>query len=87
MMVEVVWSRRALKHLMKIDTRFQKIIHQKVGELVSFPIVSLDIKKLQGSDNHFRLRVGNYRIIFAITGGEPVILEIKEVARRTSVTY
>ena len=86
-MVEVVWSRRALKHLMKIDTRFQKIIHQKVGELVSFPIVSLDIKKLQGSDNHFRLRVGNYRIIFAITGGEPVILEIKEVARRTSVTY
>jgi len=87
MMVEVVWSRRALKHLMKIDTRFQKIIHQKVGELVSFPIVSLDIRKLQGSDNHFRLRVGNYRIIFAITGGEPVILEIKEVARRTSVTY
>ncbi|KAF6667692.1 MULTISPECIES: type II toxin-antitoxin system RelE family toxin [Pantoea] len=86
-MVEVVWSRRALKHLMKIDTRFQKIIHQKVGELVSFPIVSLDIRKLQGSDNHFRLRVGNYRIIFAITGGEPVILEIKEVARRTSVTY
>ncbi|MDQ1211444.1 mRNA interferase RelE/StbE [Pantoea anthophila] len=87
MMVEVVWSRRALKHLMKIDTRFQKIIHQKVGELVSFPIVSLDVRKLQGSDNHFRLRVGNYRIIFAITGGEPVILEIKEVARRTSVTY
>lgn len=86
-MVEVVWSRRALKHLMKIDTRFQKIIHQKVGELVNFPIVSLDIRKLQGSDNHFRLRVGNYRIIFAITGGEPVILEIKEVARRTSVTY
>lgn len=86
-MVEVVWSRRALKHLMKIDTRFQKIIHQKVGELVSFPIVSLDIRKLQGSDNHFRLRVGNYRIIFAITGGEPVILEIKEVVRRTSVTY
>ncbi|WP_307570553.1 type II toxin-antitoxin system RelE family toxin [Pantoea anthophila] len=86
-MVEVVWSRRALKHLMKIDTRFQKIIHQKVGELVSFPIVSLDVRKLQGSDNHFRLRVGNYRIIFAITGGEPVILEIKEVARRTSVTY
>lgn len=86
-MVEVVWSRHALKHLMKINTRFQKIIHQKVGELVSFPIVSLDIRKLQGSDNHFRLRVGNYRIIFAITGGEPVILEIKEVARRTSVTY
>lgn len=68
-MVEVVWSRRALKHLMKIDTRFQKIIHQKVGELVSFPIVSLDIRKLQGSNNHFRLRVGNYRIILSSPEG------------------
>ncbi|AZI50730.1 MULTISPECIES: type II toxin-antitoxin system RelE family toxin [Pantoea] len=86
-MVRVDWSRRALKHLMKIDKRYQKIIYQKVGELVCFPVVTLDIKKLQGSDNHYRLRVGNYRVLFTLTGGEPVILEITEVARRTSVTY
>ena len=56
-MVRVDWSRRALKHLMKIDKRYQKIIYQKVGELVSFPVVTLDIKKMQGSDNHYRPRV------------------------------
>ena len=62
-MVRVDWSRRALKHLMKIDKRYQKIIYQKVGELISFPVVTLDIKKMQGSDNHYRLRVGDYRVL------------------------
>lgn len=86
-MVEVSWSKRALKHLMKIDKRYQKSIFEKTSQLIAFPAVALDIRKLQQSDNHYRLRVGDYRVIFALIEGEPVVLEIVEVARRTSHTY
>lgn len=86
-MVEVVWSKRALKHLVKIDNRYRKTINEKTKLLVTFPLVSLDIKKLQDSDNQYRLRVGDYRVIFELIAGEPVILMIQDVARRTSTTY
>ncbi|QOL14094.1 type II toxin-antitoxin system RelE family toxin [Dickeya dianthicola] len=86
-MVKVNWSRKALKQRLTIDKRYQKAISEKVTELESFPAVRLDIIPLKGKDGMFRLRVGDYRIIFQIIKGEPVICEIKEVKRRTSTTY
>lgn len=86
-MVKVVWSKRASKDLLKIDKRYQKTIYQKVGELVSFPLMTLDIRKLKGSDNQYRLRIGDYRVFFELIDGEPIVLEITDVARRTSSTY
>ncbi|MCA7001659.1 type II toxin-antitoxin system RelE family toxin [Dickeya solani] len=86
-MVKVNWSRKALKQRLTIDKRYQKAISEKVTELESFPSVRLDIVSLKGKDDMFRLRVGDYRIIFQIIKGEPVICEIKEVKRRTSTTY
>lgn len=86
-MVEVVWSKRALKQLIKIDSRYRKAINEKIKQLVAFPLVALDIKKLQDSDNQYRLRTGDYRIIFALVEGKPVVLKIEEVIRRTSKTY
>ncbi|MBP2850541.1 MULTISPECIES: type II toxin-antitoxin system RelE family toxin [Dickeya] len=86
-MVKVNWSRKALKQRLTIDKRYQKAISEKVTELESFPAVRLDIVPLKGQEDMFRLRVGDYRIIFQIIKGEPVICEIKEVKRRTSTTY
>ncbi|MFB1115636.1 type II toxin-antitoxin system RelE/ParE family toxin [Dickeya dadantii] len=86
-MVKVNWSRKALKQRLTIDKRYQKAISEKVTELEGFPAVRLDIVPLKGQEDMFRLRVGDYRIIFQIIKGEPVICEIKEVKRRTSTTY
>jgi len=86
-MVTVTWTKKALKQLTSIDNRYRKTISEKVGQLKTFPSVTLDIKKLQASDSQYRMRVGNYRIIFEITDGEPVICTIQEVKRRTSTTY
>ncbi len=60
---------------------------KKVNKLTNFPAVDLDIKKLQMGDSQFRMRVGNYRVIFQIVEGTPVICTIQEVKRRTTATY
>ncbi|HHH1345508.1 TPA: type II toxin-antitoxin system RelE/ParE family toxin, partial [Yersinia enterocolitica] len=60
---------------------------EKVNKLTDFPAVDLDIKKLQTGDSQYRMRVGNYRIIFQIIEGTPVICTIQEVKRRTTTTY
>ncbi|MDR0805965.1 MAG: type II toxin-antitoxin system RelE/ParE family toxin [Enterobacteriaceae bacterium] len=86
-MVEVKWKMKAYKQLLSIDTRYQNAINEKINQLEAFPAVKLDIKKLKGRDNEYRLRVGNYRVIFEILDGEPVICSINSVDRRTSTTY
>ncbi|AXY33938.1 type II toxin-antitoxin system RelE family toxin [Yersinia pseudotuberculosis] len=86
-MVTVQWTTKARKQLLSIDTRYRKAISEKVNKLETFPAVTLDIKKLHSIDNQYRLRVGDYRVIFELTDGEPVICSIRTVKRRTSTTY
>ncbi|EKN9212571.1 type II toxin-antitoxin system RelE/ParE family toxin [Salmonella enterica] len=86
-MVKVIWSKTAQRQIQRIDIRYQKSIKDKAEELKGFPLVALDFKTLSGSENRFRLRVGAYRVIFDVEDGEPRILEIKEVKRRSTNTY
>ncbi|MEQ9887898.1 type II toxin-antitoxin system RelE family toxin [Pectobacterium zantedeschiae] len=86
-MIKVSWSKRALKQLGTIDTRYRKRIKEKVGELSTFPDVNLDLKKLESSGKQYRLRVGDYRIIFELINEVPQVCEILEVKRRTTTTY
>ncbi|MCK8586350.1 type II toxin-antitoxin system RelE family toxin [Yersinia ruckeri] len=86
-MVQVEWSRRANKQLKAIDSRYQKAIWNKVSQLTAFPDVSLDLKKLEASGKTYRLRVGDFRVIFEIIDGVPTVCMVLEVKRRTSTTY
>ncbi|WCG85048.1 type II toxin-antitoxin system RelE family toxin [Pectobacterium sp. A5351] len=86
-MVKVIWKRKALKQRSTIDRRYQDTISEKVAELKNFPAVKLDITSLKGEAGKFRLRVGDYRVIFEIIKGEPVVCEVQAVKRRTSTTY
>jgi mRNA-degrading endonuclease RelE of RelBE toxin-antitoxin system len=86
-MAKVVWTSLALKQRDKIDKRYQSAISAKAAELEGWPLVAVDSKKLKGSQSHYRLRVGKYRIIFEVKKGEPVIVEIQEVLRRSDQTY
>lgn len=86
-MNKIVWTNKAAKHLLKIDQRYYAQIKEKVLELAEFPDVHLDIKKLKGSVDEWRLRVGNYRILFKIIAGVPTIIEINAIKRRSERTY
>ena len=44
------------------------------------------VRKIRGADKAYRIRVGNYRVVYEIYDGENLVL-ILQVARRTETTY
>ena len=52
--------------------------------LVSGDVSTLDIKKLKGVDDIYRVRIGNLRIIFK---KEPKDIRILDIGRRDENTY
>ncbi|MCD4695687.1 MAG: type II toxin-antitoxin system RelE/ParE family toxin [Bacteroidales bacterium] len=55
----------AIKDLKKIDHKNRRTIHLKIFELKKFPNVS-NVKKLTSFEPAYRLRVGDYRILFDV---------------------
>ncbi|MEG9487022.1 MULTISPECIES: type II toxin-antitoxin system RelE family toxin [Mannheimia] len=86
-MNKITFTGKADKQLSKIDSRYIQAILDAIEALVLFPDVQLDIKKLKGYINRFRLRVGRYRVIFEVQDGEPKIIEIQTIAKRDEQTY
>ena len=56
----------AIKDLKKIDISTKKKLHDKILSLKEFPNLS-NIKKLTNFEPAYRLRVGDYRILFDVT--------------------
>jgi mRNA interferase RelE/StbE len=42
----------------------------------TWPMCRLDIKKLKGYDNHYRIRVGDYRILFFRESGTAKVYDV-----------
>ena len=80
MIYEIEWKENAIKDLKKLEISISNRIYKKVDELIENPL-SKDIKKLKGM-NAFRLRVGDYRIIFEI---EKDIICVLKVGHRKDV--
>lgn len=84
---EIKFTSKAIKNLSKVDKRYYEAIKRKILILANFPNVELDIKKLQGEADCYRLRVGRYRIIFEWIDGVPKIIEIQAIVKRDEQTY
>ncbi|MBO3842038.1 MAG: type II toxin-antitoxin system RelE/ParE family toxin [Candidatus Brockarchaeota archaeon] len=54
----------------------QRVV-EKLRELEGFPETELDIVKVAGEENTFRLRVGNYRALFKVYEKEEIIVVAK----------
>ena len=68
----------AIKDLRKIDHKNKEKIHLKISELKDFPNV-LNLKKLTNFEPAYRLRVGDYRILFDVSEN---IIEIGRILHR-----
>ncbi len=75
---------KAVQDLKKIDLPFQKIIKEKLLILAEDPdILKNNIIKLTGvKEDYYRLRVGNYRVIYEKKEKELIVLVIRIGHRR-----
>lgn len=85
-MFEIDWKPKALKQLIKIksDTEIDKI-RKAVDTLSDLP----NAKNVIALTNHkygYRLRVGNYRVLFDAQN-DIQIIDIQEVKKRDGNTY
>jgi mRNA interferase RelE/StbE len=78
-MYRLVFDRRAVKELSRIDRPFQVNIKKKLQILARNPeALKNDIKKLKGGRPElFRLRIGSYRVIYQKKEDKLVILIIR----------
>lgn len=84
--MKVIWQPKAFKHLKKIGDRIiQERILVAVRGLAMFPNTP-NIKKLMNHEHDYRLRVGNWRILFNVFD-EVSIVSIEEVKKRDERTY
>ncbi|CAB3697954.1 type II toxin-antitoxin system RelE family toxin [Trinickia soli] len=84
-MNSIEWTPKAAKQLRKLDRRHQIEVRDSVGGLVAMP----NCKNVRMLINHkygYRLRVGDYRVLFNWDGAIKVI-EIEEVRKRDERTY
>jgi mRNA interferase RelE/StbE len=63
----VLLERRALKQLQSLDVRIGPRVSSALKELNEGFSAQLDIKKLKGMNNRYRVRVGDYRILFELS--------------------
>lgn len=79
-MFNIEWHDEASRELDKLDNFLAKIILKRVDKLKENPF-SKDVIRLVGR-NEYRLRVGDYRVIFEIISN---IIWIKKVGHRKNI--
>ena len=80
---QVLFKVSADKALRKLPAAIQKRIVAAVDDLKSNPRPH-GSEKMQGIENHWRIRVGDYRVVYTIRDKELVILVVR-VAHRKDV--
>ncbi len=73
------------KYLKKLTSKERVDLLDILLKIKSGDISGLDIKKLKGYENYFRVRKGNTRILFHLDINGNGIIE--EVVRRSDTTY
>ena len=79
-MYSISYSRGALKALRRMPTNTAKLIRAKLRALAADPAAMRNVKKLTGSPG-YRLRVGDWRVIYKIDPSD-VVLVVKIGHRR-----
>lgn len=84
-MFRINWNKKAVKQLVKVDGQDRSRIATAVTALADLPNAQ-NVKALTNHEYGYRLRVGNYRVLF---DADTVIriVEIQEVKKRDGNTY
>ena len=84
---EIQWKPKATKQLMKLDHQVRVQIRDEVGSKLSVFPHCTGVKALTDHPYGYRLRVGNYRVLFDVEGSAARVVSIEEVRKRDERTY
>jgi mRNA interferase RelE/StbE len=77
----VEWDTRAVKELEALERKDRKKILERVAKLGTTPR-PLGCKKLHDKESAYRIRVGNFRVIYQIRDSQLLVLVVKVGNRR-----
>ncbi|MGX7706488.1 type II toxin-antitoxin system RelE family toxin [Methylobacterium sp. Gmos1] len=81
-MLQIAYSKDALRTLSRMPTNMSALIRSKIEQYASDPRTQANnVKALKGEPGVFRLRVGDWRVLFTEDG---VVLAVIRVAPRSS---
>ncbi len=75
-MFKILVEKKASKVLERLPEKLKDNITKKLKVLEHGFSYSLDIKKLKGYQNHYRLRLGKFRILFYLEGLDIIVYKI-----------
>lgn len=85
MSYQIIYHRNVEKFLDKVPDKIYLQISSKIRELANNPYSPfLDIKKLVGGEDEYRLRVGEYRILYSLEN-KKLYIYIINIAHRKDV--
>ena len=77
MKFKVLLHKKAERFLKELKPEDRERIVSKLKQLENFPTIRLDIIKIAGETDTFRLRVGEYRALFKVYEKEKIIVIAK----------
>ncbi|MGF1676617.1 MAG: type II toxin-antitoxin system RelE/ParE family toxin [Richelia sp. RM2_1_2] len=83
MSYDIQFSKSASKQIKKLSSEVQERIQTKIDNLAIEPRPD-GVKKLKGRENAYRIRVGDYRIIYDIFD-EVLLITVVEVGHRSNI--
>lgn len=82
---KVVLTKNAVKEIKKLDTKAKKSIKDAIQILAINPFSdALRVKKLKKEKNLYRLRVGDYRVIYEVKN-EQLLITVVRLGHRKDV--
>lgn len=75
------FTNSALREFKALGAQLQRRITEKIAPLCDEPFPS-GVKKLQAQPDHFRLRVGDYRVVYRVDGRRVVVVIVRIGHRR-----
>lgn len=71
---QILIDKQAQKFLKTLHEPEKSRIISKIYALTTDKLFLLDIKKLQGYENHYRIRIGEYRVVFVAISDQKILI-------------
>ena len=81
MTYEIIITRTIQKQLDNLPNNIQERVYEKIAQLAEEPRPD-GVVKLKGYDNEYRIRIGDYRLVYEIRDEQLIVLLVQCKHRR-----